>query len=222
MSNFLQILILIATTIYQVIACFLEDQKPPIGQFIKVEKSKLHYYIKGENKDDRPTIILDHSLGGIEGYLLIDELAKLTKVVIYDRAGYGWSDHNWQPRTSQQIVNELDTLLTKAEIKPPYILVGDSFGSYNMRLFAYLYSEKVTGLVLTDGLHESGMLNLPILVKGLKIVMTSGFLISVLGASLGIIRVIKALGLFELFKPNLKAFPADKLNYVKRSIVLSS
>ena len=213
----IQILILIATTIYQVFSCFLEDQKPPIGNFVKVGKSKLHYYIKGENKYDRPTIILDHSLGGIEGYLLIDELAKFTKVLIYDRAGYSWSDNCWQPRTSQQIVNELDTLLTKAEIKPPYILVGDSFGSYNMRLFAYLYPDKIAGLVLTDGLHESGMLNLPFLVKGLKLVMTSGFFISIFGASFGIIRVIKTLGLFELFKPNLGAFSPENLNYVKRS-----
>ena len=54
---------------------------------------------------------------------------------MYDRAGYGWSQSSWKPRTSQQIVKELHSLLNKANIQPPYILLGDSFGSYNMRLY---------------------------------------------------------------------------------------
>lgn len=43
----------------------------------------------------------------------------------------------------------------------PYLLVGDSLGSYHMRLYAHRYPEKVAGLVLTDGLHEAEMLRIP-------------------------------------------------------------
>lgn len=64
---------------------------------------------------------------------------------------------------------ELDTLLHKAGIKPPYLLVGDSFGSYNMRLYAHQFPEKVVGLVLTDGLHQSGMLQMSVALRDLQL-----------------------------------------------------
>ncbi|WP_242033492.1 alpha/beta hydrolase [Stenomitos frigidus] len=53
----------------------------------------------------------------------------------------GWSEPNLtQPRTSHQSVEELHTLLTKAGVKPPYLLVGHSSGGANMRLYASQYS----------------------------------------------------------------------------------
>ena len=157
------------------------------------------------------------SLGGIEGYFLIESLAELTKVCIYDRAGYGWSDRSSRKRTSKVIVYELDELLTKANIKPPYILVGNSFGSYNMRLYAHLFPEKVKGIVLTDGLHETAMLTMSLQIIALKIFFFSGFLISILGSLLGIIRFFGMCGVFELIKPELKKFPKETRDRVKKS-----
>ena len=134
-------LILIATTIYQAIATWIEDKQSPPGELIDVGGYKLHLYTMGKS---RPTVIFDHSLGGIEGYLLIEEIAKIARVCIYDRAGYGWSERSPHKRSSEQIVKELDTLLTNAGMEPPYILVGDSFGSYNVRLYTYEYPEKLS------------------------------------------------------------------------------
>ena len=164
-----------------------------------------------------PTVVLDHSLGGIEGYLLIEEIAKFARVCIYDRAGYGWSDRSPYQRSSENIVKELDTLLNKAGIEPPYILVGDSFGSYNVRLYAHKYPEKVVGMVLTDGLHEAGMLKMPLSLTVLKLFFASGFIMSILGSILGIIRLLKTIGVFEFIKPELRQFPQYSLNSVKRS-----
>ena len=98
-----------------------------------------------------------------------EEIAKTTRVCIYDRAGYGWSEPSPNSRTSKQIVKELDAMLTKAEIAPPYILVGNSFGSYNVRLYASQFPEKVAGIVLTDGLHEAAMLNMSLTLKLLQL-----------------------------------------------------
>ncbi len=36
---------------------------------------------------------------------------------------------------------------SQAKIEPPYILVGDSFVSYNVRLYAHLFPEKVVGFL---------------------------------------------------------------------------
>lgn len=74
MSIAIQVILLIFTTLYQAIASYLEDRRSPIGQLIDVGGYRLHLYTLGEAK---PTIVLDHSLGGVEGYLLIEELAKL-------------------------------------------------------------------------------------------------------------------------------------------------
>jgi pimeloyl-ACP methyl ester carboxylesterase len=212
----LRVGLLAVTTLYQGIACWMEDRQPPPGQLFDVGGYRLHLYTQGEAK---PTFVLEHSLGGVEGYLLIEELAKLGKVCIYDRAGYGWSDHSPRPRTSAQIVQELDILLTQANIEPPYILIGDSFGSYNVRLYTATFPEKVMGMVLTDGLHEVGMLKMPLSLKALKFFFISGFLMSVFGTCLGIVRLLNLLGIFEFLKPELRKFSRCKTRLVKRSFL---
>ena len=218
MSLPIRIILLITTTIYQAIACYLENQKPPPGKLFDVGGYHLHLYALGEA---HPTIIIDHSLGGIEGYFLVEKLAKLGKVCIYDRAGYGWSEHSPHPRTSSQIVTELDTLLIEANIQPPYILIGNSFGSYNVRLYAHRFPEKVMGMVLTDGLHETGMLKMSMPLKALKLLFISGFFMSIFGSILGIIQLLRRCRIFEFIKPELRQFSEESRNLVKRSFCRS-
>ncbi|MCU0532989.1 MAG: alpha/beta hydrolase [Hydrococcus sp. Prado102] len=214
MSIPLNWIFLLVTTSYQLLATWIENRTDkPLGQLIDVGGYKLHLNSQGTG---RPTVIIDHSLGGIEGYFLIEEIAKITRICIYDRAGYGWSEISPKPRCSEEIVQELDILLTKADIEPPYILVGNSFGSYNVRLYADRFPEKVIGIVLTDGLHEKEMLKMPFSLVILKLFFMSGFAISTLGASLGLIRILGNLGIFELIKPELRKFP-KKIAIVKRS-----
>jgi pimeloyl-ACP methyl ester carboxylesterase len=219
MASYFQPLLLALTTIYHAIACWLEDTNPPPGKLIDIGNYKLHLYEKNlvNEVEGSPTIILEHSLGGIEGYFLIDELAKIGRVCVYDRAGFGWSDISPHARTTENIVMELDTLLRFSGIEPPYILVGDSFGSYNVRLYAHRFPQKVVGMVLTDGLHESGMLKMPFGLQALKYFFASGFVMSLFGASLGIIRVFKIMGIFELLKPGLRKFPQYVRQYAIRS-----
>lgn len=210
-------LLLALTTIYHAIATVWESKtEMPPGELFDLGGYRLHLYSKGTGTESS-TVIIDHSLGGIEGYFLIEEIAKFTQVCIYDRPGYGWSDFSPKPRCSAEIVRELDLLLTKANIEPPYILVGNSFGSYNVRLYAHLFPEKVTGIVLTDGLHEQEMLNMPVIVKALELLFLSGFVMSVIGSILGIIRILGMVGIFELIKPELRKFSPSQRKQVKKS-----
>lgn len=214
----IKVLFLTVTSLVQAIACWLENLQPPPGKLFDVGGYRLHLYEKGEGS---PTIVLEHSLGGIEGYLLIEELSKLGRVCIYDRAGYGWSDRSPHRRSSDRIVTELDTLLDRAGIEPPYILVGNSFGSYNVRLYAHRFPEKVIGMVLTDGLDELEMLKMPVQLQALKLFFISGFIMSILGSILGIIRLANVCRIFELLKPELRHFSQDTLDLVKRSFCRS-
>ena len=212
----IELAILSATTIYHQFASYRDRQNlvAPGKLVMSNDGKNRHLTIRGNGNI---TVIIDASLGGVEGYLLIEELAKITKVCIYDRSGYGWSESSAAPRTSQQIVNELHDLLVTAQISPPYILVGDSFGSYNLRLYAHQFPNEVRGLVLTDGLHEDSMLALPLSVGVLKLFFTLSFGFVAIGAALGIVRILGELGMFELIKPELKKFSKLNRQYVKKS-----
>ncbi len=212
-------LILLCTTAYQIWCCRQEDQTPPPGKIYDIGDCKLHLYRRGRSRPNEPTVILDHSLGGVEGYLLIDDIAEFADVCIYDRAGYGWSSNSPNPRNSGEMIQELEALLRQAEIPPPYILVGNSLGSYTMRLYAHTFPEQVAGLILTDGLHEDGMGRLPANIQLMKFIFTAGFLMSVAGSALGFIRILQQLGLFQVITPKLRQYSQAQLAPVLRSFV---
>ena len=103
-----------------------------------------------------PTILFDAALqrGAWKPARLAAELSAVTRVCFYDRPNtvVGRSDPVAGARTSQDIVNDLETLLFVAGAQPPWILVGHGFGGMNMTLFAAQHPNQVTGLILMDPL----------------------------------------------------------------------
>ena len=77
-------------------------------------------------------------------------VGKFARVCSYDRAGDGWSDLGPNPRTLHQIVYELHTLLQKERVKPPFLLVGHSYGGWLVRLYNFTYPGEVSGMVLVE------------------------------------------------------------------------
>jgi pimeloyl-ACP methyl ester carboxylesterase len=119
---------------------------------IDVGGFRLHLNCAGQG---RPTVVLDAALGGssVSWALVQPEIASLTRVCSYDRAGFGWSDGAPGPRTVGRIVDELRTLLDRAGETPPFVLVGHSFGGLVMRVFATRYRADTLGVVLVDPAH---------------------------------------------------------------------
>ena len=70
------------------------------------------------------------------------------------------------PRTSTEIAKELHSLLQNAGEKPPYVMVGHSFGADNVRIYSGLYPNDVVGVVLVDGGPDN--LKLPASIKALS------------------------------------------------------
>lgn len=126
---------------------------PPPGQLVDIGGIRLHLVCEGAGT---PTVILDAGLGDswLTWQRIQPEVAKTTRACAYDRAGLGYSDPGPLPRDSRRIVAELHALLARANIVPPYILVGHSFGGFNTRLYAYTYPDEVAALVLVDVSHE--------------------------------------------------------------------
>lgn len=123
--------------------------------FVQISDCKLYAKLVGEDIG-KPTIIMDAGYGDFSKAWnsVIDDIAIISNVLIYDRAGLGESETSSNPRTSREMVKELKELLIEAKINPPYILVGHSFGGVNMRMFATKYQNEVCGLVLVDSTPE--------------------------------------------------------------------
>ena len=77
-------------------------------------------------------------------------LARTTQVVSYDHAGQGFSDPGPLPRSPARNAADLKAMLVSAGIAPPYVLVGLSMGSFEVRHFAQQHPDEVLGMVLVD------------------------------------------------------------------------
>ncbi len=125
---------------------------PPSGQMIGVDGHKLHIHCMGEGN---PTVILDAG-GGLTSSSwawIQPEIAQITQVCVYDRAGWGWSDPSPYGYSAVQNAKELHTLLINAGISGPYILVGHSLGGLYTRVYVQQFPDEVAGLVQIDASH---------------------------------------------------------------------
>ena len=112
---------------------------------------RLYIRCRGEGS---PSVIFESSWGGdwqdFNSALFV--VSQYTRACAYDRAGLGRSDPILiKPRTSQDMIEDLHSLLINASIPGPYILVGHSLGGFNIRLFATKYPDEVVGLVSVEG-----------------------------------------------------------------------
>lgn len=168
--------------LYQILGTQIDAVRyPPIGKLVDVGGHNMHLYTTGKGG---PSVILDAGMGcDTLGWSLVQpKIAEFTQVTSFDRPGYGWSDESLLERTSQNIVTELHAALQKAEILPPYVMVGHSFGGLNARLFASLYPEEVLGVVLVDSAHEDQMEKIPMPQINHNLMM--------LASHLGLIRLV--------------------------------
>ena len=140
----------VAGAIYQAIATELAERAyPPPGEMVDVGGYRLHINCVGQGS---PTVVLDAGSGAMSAHWVRvqREVSGTTRVCAYDRAGMGWSEMGPDPRDAKKITGELHTLLSKAGIEGPYMLVGHSFGGMYMQTYAARYPDEVAGVALVD------------------------------------------------------------------------
>lgn len=120
---------------------------------IRIGDRQLFYSCLGSGS---PAVVIEAGMGDTSASWshIQTAVSEFTRVLIYDRAGMGRSDLPPRPRTCQDMVDDLSALLKGAQIDPPYVLVGHSFGGLIVRLFASQRPQDVAGMVLVDASHE--------------------------------------------------------------------
>lgn len=130
------------------------------GQLVDVGGHRLHLDCVGSGT---PTVVLESGLGETGTYWgwISPAVASDTRVCVYDRAGRGWSDPVSLPQHGVAVATDLHTLLERAHVPGPFVLVGHSSGAQYVRIFAGRYPEQVAGMVLLDGQPAEAFEGLP-------------------------------------------------------------
>jgi pimeloyl-ACP methyl ester carboxylesterase len=123
-------------------------------QRIEVEQGRrMNLYCGGTGK---PTVVFDSGLSDWSSTwaLVQPAIATRTRACSYDRPGMGYSDATTHSRTPVNAVRDLRALLKRGGVDGPLVLVGHSLGGFNMKLYAALHPDQVSGLVLVDPSEE--------------------------------------------------------------------
>ncbi|MGG3837891.1 alpha/beta hydrolase [Paenibacillus thiaminolyticus] len=117
--------------------------------------NNLRLYSKFSRKG-KPSVIFIAGLGdSSETWNEVQHrISQVTSTLSYDRAGVGRSEAAPAPRTCLDLAEELSELLLALDMEPPYLLVGHSFGGLVARLYASLYPQTISGIVLVDAAPE--------------------------------------------------------------------
>jgi len=123
---------------------------PMRGRLVDVGKGR-RIYVSCVGSGN-PTVVLVPGAGepsSIWAWIAPD-VARDTRVCVYDRAGRAWSDPAPSQQDAMAVATDLNAVLTGAHEPSPYVLVGHSFGGLYVRAFAARYPNQTAGVVLLD------------------------------------------------------------------------
>ena len=146
------LLFLVATFIFHRIS--LEKEQAyltPMGKTVLVNGHKINVYVEG----DGPERIVVLSGAGIASPILdfknlTDSLSKKYKVVVVERAGYGFSEDSDQSRDVMTVLSETRQALSQANISGPFIILSHSMASLESLAWQEKYPDEVKALVGLD------------------------------------------------------------------------
>lgn len=125
-------------------------------RFVEIDGHKQHILDMGTGS---PVVIFITGAGAdLKNFNAVQtEIAKLTRTLSYDRAGVGLSEELDTERSVDHFAVELNEILEKENIEPPYLVVSHSLGGFIARWFVHAYPDKVAGMVLIDPAYEGFM-----------------------------------------------------------------
>ena len=143
---------LVATFFYHRISLQKENEfLTPIGQKVEVNGHQMNVYVQGEGSE---TIVFLSGAGIASPILdfknLTDSLSKKYKIVVVERAGYGFSEDSNQSRDVMEVLSETRQALSQANVTGPFIIISHSIASLESLAWQEKYPNEVKALVGLD------------------------------------------------------------------------
>ena len=123
----------------------------PIGKQVTVNGHRMNVSVKGEG----PQTIVFLSGAGIASPILdfknlSDSLSKKYKVVVVERAGYGFSQDSDRSRDVMEVLSETRQVLAQAHVSGPYVIISHSMASLESLAWQEKYPNEVKALIGLD------------------------------------------------------------------------
>ena len=123
----------------------------PIGKQVTVNGHRMNVSVKGEGSE---TIVFLSGAGIASPILdfknLSDSLSKKYKVVVVERAGYGFSQDSDRSRDVMEVLSETRQALAQAHVSGPYVIISHSMASLESLAWQEKYPNEVKALIGLD------------------------------------------------------------------------
>ena len=123
----------------------------PIGQMVSVDGHEMSVFVKGQGPK---TLVFLSGAGTASPILdfkeLYNGLSKEYKIVVIERAGYGYSEDTSKSRDVAVVLSETRQALAKAQVSGPYIILSHSMASLETLLWQEKYPSEIQAVIGLD------------------------------------------------------------------------
>ncbi|MTR23096.1 alpha/beta hydrolase [Streptococcus salivarius] len=197
------LVLLLASFIYHRLA--LQREKAslnPMGQMVSVNGHDMSVFVKGNGPQ---TLVFLSGAGTASPILdfkdLYDGLSKKYKIVVVERAGYGYSEDTSKSRDVSEVLSETRQALAKAQVSGPYIILSHSMASLETLLWQEKYPSEIKAIIGLDWALPESYSQLRMHSQILRMAR--------LGSRLGLLRYIPS----RLYVPNENLSSSDRRLY---------
>ncbi|QVK19507.1 alpha/beta hydrolase [Mycoplasmatota bacterium] len=160
---------------------------PVIGEMVEVNNHKIHVYTEGSGDE---TLVFMSGSGTSSPFYdfkpLWSQLVKDYRIVVIEKAGYGWSDVSNVSRDIDYILEETRLALSISNIEGPFVLVPHSMSGLEAIRWAQKYPLEVKAII---GLDPA----IPASYDEIKVPSQANLKIIKFVADIGILRLIPSI-----------------------------
>lgn len=174
----------------------------PMGQMVSVNGHEMSVFVKG---NEPQTLVFLSGAGTASPILdfkdLYDGLSKQYKIVVVERAGYGYSEDTSKSRDVSEVLSETRQALDKAHVSGPYIILSHSMASLETLLWQEKYPSEVKAIIGLDWALPESYAHLKMHPQILRMARW--------GSQLGLLRYLPS----RLYVPNANLSSSDRRLY---------
>ena len=146
------LVLLLASFTYHRLALQRENASlNPVGQMVAVNGYKISVFVKGQGSQ---TLVFLSGAGTASSILdfkdVYDGFSKEYKIVVVERADYGYSEDTSKSRDVSEVLSETRQALAKAHVSGPYIILSHSMASLETLLWQEKYPSEVKAIIGLD------------------------------------------------------------------------